>query len=93
MHSFFEYSASVFITLKLIKAGTGGSKKNDISGHSRFAGSPNSVLESFRMFNFRSTLNLRFDLGGCGPDGVHALHSLPQQIVEYGIVAAFVLSA
>ena len=38
-------------------------------------------------------LNLRFDLRRGGADGVDALYALAQQVVEDGVVAAFVFAA
>jgi len=73
MHNLFEQSAAVFVALKLIETGAGRSQENDIARDRRFAGPPDSVFQSFRMIDFGSALNLRFDLGGCGPDGVHAV--------------------
>ena len=83
----------MFVALKLIEAGAGRSKKDHIARRGGFAGQLDSVFQSFRMFDFGSTLNLRFDLGGRGPYGVHALDALPQQLVENGVVAALILAA
>src|SRR5271157_6119214 len=92
MHCLFEHSAAVFVALELIEAGAGRSKQNDVSGHGGFAGAPDGVFQSFRMFDFGNTLNLRFDFGGCSSYGVHALHSLSQQLMEHGVVAALILA-
>src|ERR1700681_261926 len=92
MHRLFEHSAAMFVALELIKAGTSWSEKNHVASHRRFAGAPDSVFQSFRMVDFGGALNLRFDLGASGPDGVHALHPLPQQFMEQGIVAALILA-
>src|SRR5208337_3318869 len=93
MNYLFEHSAAVLVALELIEAGAGWSQKNDIARRGGFTGAPDGVFQSFRMFHFGSTLNLRFDLGGRGPYRVHALHSLPQQVAEHGVVAALILAA
>lgn len=77
MHYFLEYPPSMFVALELIKAGAGRSEKNGIARRGRFAGASDGIFQSLRMFDF-SALNLRFDLGGCGTNGVDAFHSLPQ---------------
>ena len=92
MHCLFKHSAAVFVALELIEAGAGRSKKNNVARHRRFAGAPDGVFQSLRMFDFGSALNLRFDLGGRGSDGVHALHALSQQLIEHGVVAALILA-
>src|SRR5208283_730271 len=60
--------------------------------HGGFAGASDRVFQSLSVFDFGSALNLRFDLGGRGPYGVDALHSLPQQLVEHGVVAALIFA-
>ena len=78
MHRLFEHPSPVLVILKLIEAGAGRSKKNNVAGHSRFAGASDGIFQSLSMFDFSSTLNLRFDLGGRGSYGVDALHPLSQ---------------
>ena len=83
----------MFVALKLIEAGAGRSQQNNVARHSGLAGAPDGVFQSFRMIDFGSALNLRFDLGGCGSYRVHALDALPQQVVEHCVVAALILAA
>src|SRR6266481_8560881 len=93
MHCLFEHLTAMFVALKLIKAGASRSQKNHVTRDGSFARAADSVFQSLRMIDFGSALNLRFDLGGRGPDGVHALHPLSQQFMEHGIVAALILAA
>lgn len=78
MHRLFENPAAVFITLELIKAGTGWSKENNVARHSKLACSPDCILQSLGVFDLCRSLNLRFDLGSRGPNCINALHALPQ---------------
>src|SRR5580658_1906975 len=93
MHRLFEHSTAMFVALELIEAGAGRSKKDNVARRSRFAGASDSVFERFRMIDFSSTPNLRLDLGRRGSDGVHALHALPQQLIEHAVVAALIPAA
>src|SRR5258708_1791010 len=92
MHRLFEHSPAMLVALKLIKAGARRSKKNNVAHHGRFTRAPHRIFQGFRTFDFGSALNLRFDLAGRGADCVHALHPLPQQFMEHGVIAAFILA-
>src|ERR1700686_5317321 len=92
MHRLLENSPAMFIALELIKAGASRSQKNHVARDGRFTRAPDSIFQSFRMVDFGSALNLRFDLGGRGPDGDPPLHSLWQQFMEQGVIAALILA-
>src|SRR5271157_2381714 len=83
----------MFVVLELIEAGAGGGEKNDVAGDGGLGCALDGIFQSFRVLDFGSALNLRFDFGGCGPDGVNPLHSGAQQVVEDRVVAALVLAA
>ncbi len=78
MHHLFKHAPAMLIALELIEARTGRSKKNDVALRRRFAGTPNSIFQSFRVFDFGRPLNLRFDLRRRSANRVHALDSLAQ---------------
>src|SRR4029077_9998064 len=92
IHRFFEHSPAMFVALELIKTGAGRSQKNHVACDGRFTRASDSIFQSFRMVDFDRALNLRFDLRSRGPDGVHALHPLPQQLIEQAIVASLILA-
>ena len=52
----------------------------------------NRVFQGFGVIDFGRSVNLRFDLGSRRADRVNALHALPQEIVEHGVVAALILA-
>src|SRR5258708_28109296 len=93
MHRLFEHSPAMLVALELIKAGASRGQKNHVTRDGSFARAAEWVFESSRMVDFGRALNLRRDLGGGGPYGVHALHPLSQQFMEHGIVASFIFAA
>ena len=90
---FLEDAASVFVALELVEAGAGGSEQDDVSGFRGGCGAANGVVEGFGVEDFGRALDVGFDLGGGCADGVDALDAVAEQVVEDGVVAAFVLAA
>src|SRR5260221_9836880 len=93
MHRLFEHSPAMLVALELIKAGASRGQKNHVTRDGSFARAPDGVFQSFRTFDFGSALNLRFDLAGRSADCVYALHPLPQQFKEHGVIASFIFAA
>src|SRR5271165_2995921 len=95
-YDFLEYFSAVFVVAELVETGTGRSEQHDIARLGSLGRVLDSGFQSFGVIDFGASAfrgdNLRFDLGGGGPDGVNALHALPEQIVQDGVVAAFVLA-
>src|SRR3989442_1429807 len=93
LHQFFEDFAPVLVISKLVEAGAGGSQQHDISRLGTCACPLNGTVQRFRMNNLGRFPDPRFNLVCCCADGIDALYSLAQKIVEDGVVAAFVFSS
>src|SRR5580700_1790467 len=91
-HNLLKHLSALLIILELIEARTGRSQQHYISRLRHDVGPVHRILQGFRMYDL-DTSNLRFDLGRRRADRVHALHPLPQQVVEHAIVAALVFAA
>src|ERR1019366_6497782 len=72
--------------------GAGWSQQHNIARTGRFASPLDRGLQRPDARDL-SSLRLRLDLGGGRTDGVHALHSLLEQRIQYAVVAAFVFAA
>ena len=88
----FEDLAAVFVALELVEAGAGRSEQDNVSRLRGGVGFADGVLERLGVNDF-GTFDLRFDLGRRRSDRVDALHALFQQVIEHGVVAAFVFPA
>src|SRR5438093_1127554 len=93
LYQVFEDFAPVLVISELVEAGAGGSEQHDISRLGIGACTLHGVVERFGMHNLGRVFNLRFNLLCCCADGIDALYSLAQKIVEDGVVAAFVFSS
>src|ERR1700687_1728515 len=88
----FEAPSTVFVTVKLIEAGTGRSQQHYIAGTGGLASALDRGLKRPHACDLGS-LRLRLDLGGRRTDGVHALHPLLEQRIQHAVIAALVLAA
>src|SRR5438552_2783599 len=93
LHQRFEDFAPLLVISKLVEAGAGGREQHDISRLGTCACPLNGTVQRFGVNNLGRVFNLRFDLLCCCADGINALYSLAQKIVEDGIVASFIFSA
>src|SRR5215475_2770881 len=55
-------------------------------------GAANRVVQGLGMDNLGGALDVRLDLVCCHPNRVNTLHPLAEQIIQHGVVAAFVLA-
>src|ERR1700680_3795461 len=96
IYDLLEHLSTMFVVPELVEAGAGRSKQDDIPRLGNLGRVLDRGFQSFGVIDFGAPAFRRNDLGldrgGRCPDAVNTLHALPEQIVEYGIVAAFVLT-
>src|SRR5271170_3693959 len=86
LHELLEDAAAMLVILKLIKAGAGRRQQNHISGTRGFSGGLDSLLQRFAGDDRNDTADMRFDFGGCRPDGVDRLDPLAKQVGKIGVI-------
>ena len=94
LHYFLEHLPAMLVVAKLIEAGAGRSQQHDIAGlAARWPRASRLSPGSRRARSPAAALDLGLDLVRRRADRVNALHPLPQQFVQHGIVAALILAA
>ena len=92
VHYFFKDFAPVLIVTELVEAGAGRGQQHDVSDGSGRRGASQRSFKRLRVVDFHA-FDLGLDLFRGRADGIDALDPLPQQFVELGVVAVFVLAA
>ena len=92
-HQFFEDPAPVLIILELVETGAGGSEQDNIAGRapSEACRTADSIVPDETTFFGPRICDSIFLC--CGADRVHAFDPLTEQIVQDGVIAAFIFAA
>ena len=93
LHNLFERLAPMLIILELVEAGAGWGQEDNIAGLGRLCGALHGCIQSFGVDDFYGVSEFGIQSFRRRANGVNNLHSFPQQVVQNGIVAAFIFAA
>src|SRR5215472_5647198 len=93
MHELFEDPAAMFVVLKLVVAGAGGGKQNDVSGLSGMRSDFDGALEGSGLLDGHAAGDLFFNFAGRSANQKSEDGFVAKRRLQQGVVTAFVFAS